>query len=119
MGIITGTSRLCRSSRRWRVSSGALASTSIRCRPRRRRGCSARRQPRFIPHPSFMKILMVASECVPLVKTGGLGDVVGALSGALARGGVEAAVALPAYGSVLDEFPVEYTGIEVVVALDG
>ncbi|HKA31619.1 MAG TPA: glycogen/starch synthase, partial [Candidatus Binatia bacterium] len=36
-----------------------------------------------------MKILMVASECVPLVKTGGLGDVVGALSAALARDGVE------------------------------
>jgi len=66
-----------------------------------------------------MKILIVASECVPLVKTGGLGDVVGALSGALARGGVEAAVALPAYGSVLDKFRVDDTGIELAVSLDG
>jgi glycogen synthase len=33
------------------------------------------------------RVLSVASECVPLVKTGGLADVVGALPGALARRG--------------------------------
>ena len=32
-----------------------------------------------------MKVLSVASECVPFVKTGGLADVAGALPGALAR----------------------------------
>ncbi|MDC0948594.1 glycogen synthase GlgA [Gammaproteobacteria bacterium] len=44
-----------------------------------------------------MRVLSVASECVPLVKTGGLADVVGALPAALAVHGVEMRVLLPAY----------------------
>ncbi|MCB2110678.1 MAG: glycogen synthase GlgA [Defluviimonas sp.] len=43
------------------------------------------------------KVLSVASECVPLVKTGGLADVVGALPGALAPEGWEMRVLVPAY----------------------
>ena len=43
------------------------------------------------------KVLSVASECVPLIKTGGLADVVGALPGALARIGWDMRVLLPAY----------------------
>ena len=43
------------------------------------------------------RVLSVASECVPLVKTGGLADVVGALPGALAARGWEMRVLLPAY----------------------
>ncbi len=43
------------------------------------------------------KVLSVASECVPLVKTGGLADVVGALPGALASLGWQMRVLLPAY----------------------
>jgi starch synthase len=43
------------------------------------------------------RVLSVASECVPLVKTGGLADVVGALPGALAGQGWEMRVLLPAY----------------------
>jgi starch synthase len=43
------------------------------------------------------RVLSVASECVPLVKTGGLADVVGALPGALAATGWEMKVLLPAY----------------------
>jgi starch synthase len=66
-----------------------------------------------------MKILMVASECVPLAKTGGLGDVVGALSNALAGHGAECAVALPAYQKVMEKFPAEETDIDVAVELDG
>ena len=42
-----------------------------------------------------MKVLFAASECVPFVKTGGLADVVGALSKALVRQGVDARVILP------------------------
>lgn len=47
------------------------------------------------------RVLSVASECVPLVKTGGLADVVGALPGALAPLGWEMRVLIPAYRSVL------------------
>ncbi|MFN3280703.1 MAG: glycogen synthase GlgA [Tabrizicola sp.] len=43
------------------------------------------------------RVLSVASECVPLVKTGGLADVVGALPSALAATGWEMRVLLPAY----------------------
>ncbi len=43
------------------------------------------------------KVLSVASECVPLLKTGGLADVVGALPGALAGTGWTMRVLLPAY----------------------
>ncbi|WP_135449110.1 MULTISPECIES: glycogen synthase GlgA [Tabrizicola] len=46
------------------------------------------------------RVLSVASECVPLVKTGGLADVVGALPGALTATGWEMRVLLPAYRTV-------------------
>ncbi len=65
-----------------------------------------------------MKILMAASECVPLAKTGGLGDVVGALAAALSRLGNDVAVALPAYQNILENFPLEETGIDLAVELD-
>lgn len=44
-----------------------------------------------------MKILFVASECAPFVKTGGLADVIGAVPKALTPLGLEARVILPAY----------------------
>lgn len=44
-----------------------------------------------------MKVLFVASECAPFVKTGGLADVVGALPKALAATGADVRVMLPAY----------------------
>jgi starch synthase len=43
------------------------------------------------------RVLSVASECVPLLKTGGLADVVGALPMALAPTGWQMRVLLPAY----------------------
>ncbi|WP_238364049.1 glycogen synthase GlgA [Mesobacterium pallidum] len=46
-------------------------------------------------------ILSVASECAPLVKTGGLADVAGALPGALAGEGCEMRTLLPGYRAVL------------------
>lgn len=52
-----------------------------------------------------MRVLSVASECAPLVKTGGLADVAGALPGALAPHGVDMRVLLPGYPSVLEALP--------------
>ncbi len=52
-----------------------------------------------------MKVLSVASEIFPLVKTGGLADVAGALPGALAGKGVEVRSLLPGYPAVLDKLP--------------
>lgn len=49
-----------------------------------------------------MRVLFVASECAPFVKTGGLADVVGALPKAVAPLGVEVRVLLPAYPSLAD-----------------
>ncbi|MBI3376425.1 MAG: glycogen synthase GlgA [Betaproteobacteria bacterium] len=46
------------------------------------------------------RVLFVTSECAPFIKTGGLGDVAGALPRALARLGIEVAVLLPAYRSI-------------------
>ncbi len=47
-----------------------------------------------------MKVAFVASEASPFAKTGGLGDVIGALPRALAKEGVEVSVFLPKYGDV-------------------
>lgn len=48
-----------------------------------------------------MRVLSVASECAPLVKTGGLADVAGALPAALAREGVHMRTLLPGYPAVM------------------
>jgi starch synthase len=48
-----------------------------------------------------MKVLSVASEVYPLVKTGGLADVAGALPPALARQGMEVRTLLPGYPTVM------------------
>jgi len=48
-----------------------------------------------------MQVLSVASECAPLVKTGGLADVVGALPLALAAEGVAVRTLLPGYPAVM------------------
>jgi len=50
---------------------------------------------------SALRVLSVASECFPLVKTGGLADVVGALPAALAECSVEVRTLIPAYPAVL------------------
>ncbi|MGZ9810110.1 glycogen synthase GlgA [Pseudoroseicyclus sp. H15] len=46
-------------------------------------------------------VLSVASECAPLVKTGGLADVTGALPGALKEHGVRMKTLLPGYPAVM------------------
>ncbi|MCI8600352.1 MAG: glycogen synthase GlgA [Oscillospiraceae bacterium] len=50
-----------------------------------------------------MKILFVASEALPFIKVGGLGDVAGALPKALVKKGHDARVVLPYYSSIKQE----------------
>jgi starch synthase len=52
----------------------------------------------------FMKILFVASEAFPFIKTGGLGDVAYALPKALRKVGVDARVIIPKYSQIKDYF---------------
>lgn len=52
-----------------------------------------------------MKILHVASECYPLIKTGGLADVLGALPIAQNVAGDDARVVLPYYPQVREKVP--------------
>ena len=52
---------------------------------------------------SGLKVLSVASEIFPLVKTGGLADVAGALPGALEREDVEMRTLIPAYPAIKDK----------------
>jgi starch synthase len=49
-----------------------------------------------------MNVLFVASECAPLVKTGGLADVIGALPKALGALGARARVMIPRYAALAD-----------------
>ncbi|MBL4852084.1 MAG: glycogen synthase GlgA [Gammaproteobacteria bacterium] len=51
----------------------------------------------------MLKTLFVASEAHPLIKTGGLGDVAGALPLALQKSGADVRVVLPAYRKVLQQ----------------
>jgi starch synthase len=55
-----------------------------------------------------IRVLSVASEIYPLIKTGGLADVTGALPIALAAEGIEARTVVPGYPSVMNSMgPVE------------
>lgn len=67
-----------------------------------------------MPKDSALNVLMVASECAPFIKTGGLADVVGALPAALGPLGIEAQTMLPAYPQL---FPLLPKG-EVVAEFD-
>ncbi|SNR34794.1 glycogen synthase GlgA [Paracoccus sediminis] len=49
----------------------------------------------------MIRVLSVASECAPLVKTGGLADVAGALPAALRPEGVDMRTLLPGYPAVM------------------
>ena len=51
-----------------------------------------------------MKILFVASESVPFVKTGGLADVVGALAPVLAKQGHDVRVIIPQFSAIPQEW---------------
>lgn len=51
-----------------------------------------------------MKVLFVASEAVPFVKTGGLGDVAGALPAELNKLDADTRVVLPLYGDIKENY---------------
>lgn len=53
------------------------------------------------------KILMCSSEAAPFAKTGGLGDVLGALPQALAKLGNDVRVVLPKYGCIPEKYKCE------------
>ena len=66
-----------------------------------------------------MRIAMVASECEPFAKTGGLADVVDALSRALGRSGHEVDVYLPRYRGVEPPGPTDELALAVPTGGDG
>ncbi len=57
-----------------------------------------------------MRILIATPEAVPYVKTGGLGDVTGALVKEFRKRNVEASLVLPLYKTIKDRFGPEPTG---------
>ncbi len=52
-----------------------------------------------------LRILFATAEIAPWVKTGGLGDVAGALPPALAQMGMEVSVLVPAYPAIIRAYP--------------
>lgn len=69
------------------------------------------------PGPS-PHVVLVSPEIAPFAKTGGLGDMVAALSGALERLGLRVSLVMPAYRSVLQgDFPLQDTGVYFTVPL--
>ena len=58
-----------------------------------------------------MKVLYVASEAVPFIKTGGLADVAGSLPKALVEKGIDARVIVPKYGKISEEFRQKMTHV--------
>lgn len=61
------------------------------------------------------KVLFVAAEAVPFIKTGGLGDVIGSLPKELVKQGVDVRVVLPLYRDIAREYLDE---LEVVHRLE-
>ncbi|MCT8137245.1 glycogen synthase GlgA [Anaerobacillus sp. CMMVII] len=58
-----------------------------------------------------MKVLFVATECTPFIKTGGLADVIGALPRELNKEGVDVRVVIPKYEAISESFKEEMTTI--------
>lgn len=58
-----------------------------------------------------MKVLYVASEAVPFIKTGGLADVAGSLPKELAKMGVDARVILPKYSKIAEQYKSKMTHV--------
>ncbi|KAK4367545.1 hypothetical protein RND71_011337 [Anisodus tanguticus] len=65
---------------------------------------------------NVMNIILVAAECAPWSKTGGLGDVAGALPKALARRGHRVMVVAPRYGNYAEP---QDSGVRKTYRVDG
>ena len=66
-----------------------------------------------------MKVLIIASESHPFIKTGGLGDVIGALPHALKSVGVDARVVMPNYRDIKDELKKQFKFIKSFIVKVG
>ena len=64
----------------------------------------------------MLKVLFVASEAAPFVKTGGLGDVVGSLPKELRRQGVDVRVMMPKYHDIPEHFKSQMTVAKALTA---
>ena len=60
----------------------------------------------------MMKVLIIASESHPFIKTGGLGDVIGALPHALKKIGIDARVVMPNYRDIKDDLKKQFKFIK-------
>ncbi len=54
-------------------------------------------------------VLFAATEAVPFVKTGGLGEVIGSLPRELRRQGIDARVIIPCYEDIPSEYRRQFT----------
>ncbi|MDA8433328.1 MAG: glycogen synthase GlgA [Nitrospiraceae bacterium] len=66
-----------------------------------------------------MRILIATSEAVPYVKTGGLGDVAGALVSEFRRLNVDASLILPLYRTIRDGAALHRCGIPLSIRMGG
>ena len=65
-----------------------------------------------------MKILFIASECAPIAKVGGLGDIIGTLPKAIKELGIDVRIALPKY-SIIEEEKYNFVLVAKEVKLKG
>jgi len=62
-----------------------------------------------------MKVLIAASECAPLVKVGGVADVIGSLPISLKKTNVDARVVIPCYKPLIDKYKTENQQLKEVL----
>ncbi|MDA8241834.1 MAG: glycogen synthase GlgA [Nitrospiraceae bacterium] len=66
-----------------------------------------------------MRILIATPEAVPYVKTGGLGDVTGALLSEFRKHNIDASLIMPLYRTIRDAFTLYRTGTSILIRMGG